>query len=212
VSRLGAPGDAGFDPLGLSDTPEKFFWYREAEVKHSRLAMLAAVGWPASELFHDPVARFIEHTFPNVPDILDHTIDRTAPALLNHGLSFVPSTFWVGAVLTTAALEYRGWIVKQAGLMSEDGYVIGEFGFDPLNLWTLAASDSVSSESKEAAEAQEQRARDAMSTAELKNGRLAMIAVLGYVVQEAVTRVPIVAQTPYLFKPALLSIANLLTH
>merc|ERR1719152_1113005 len=43
-------GDAGFDPLELADTPEALAWYREAEVKHARLAMLAAFGWPISEV------------------------------------------------------------------------------------------------------------------------------------------------------------------
>lgn len=53
--------DAGFDPLRLatadlpgapSTTERRVMWYREAEVKHARLAMLAAAGWPASELWH----------------------------------------------------------------------------------------------------------------------------------------------------------------
>ena len=43
-------GDMGFDPLDLADTPESLAWYREAEVKHARLAMLAAFGWPVSEV------------------------------------------------------------------------------------------------------------------------------------------------------------------
>ena len=43
-------GDMSFDPLMISDTPEQLAWYREAEVKHARLAMLAAFGWPISEI------------------------------------------------------------------------------------------------------------------------------------------------------------------
>ena len=31
-------------------------WMREAEVKHSRLAMLAAAGWPISELLDGPLS------------------------------------------------------------------------------------------------------------------------------------------------------------
>ena len=49
-------GDMGFDPLYLADTPKKLLWFREAEIKHARLAMLAAVGWPLSELFDGPLA------------------------------------------------------------------------------------------------------------------------------------------------------------
>ena len=43
-------GDFGFDPLQIADTPDALAWQREAEVKHARLAMLAAFGWPVSLL------------------------------------------------------------------------------------------------------------------------------------------------------------------
>lgn len=33
-------GDAGFDPLGLARSKDDLFFYREAEVKHARIAML----------------------------------------------------------------------------------------------------------------------------------------------------------------------------
>ena len=29
--------------------PRSLAWYREAEIKHARLAMLAALGWPVSD-------------------------------------------------------------------------------------------------------------------------------------------------------------------
>ncbi len=38
-------GDVGFDPLGFAKSAKTLFWMREAEIKHGRLAMLAAVGW-----------------------------------------------------------------------------------------------------------------------------------------------------------------------
>ena len=38
-----------------------------------------------------------------------------------------------------------------------------------------------------------------METAEVKNGRLAMIAITAYVFQEAASGVPVVQETPYLF-------------
>lgn len=39
------PKDFGFDPLGFSDNNSGMFFQREAEIKHCRLAMLAAAGW-----------------------------------------------------------------------------------------------------------------------------------------------------------------------
>jgi hypothetical protein len=38
-----------------------------------------------------------------------------------------------------------------------------------------------------------------METAEIKNGRLAMIAISAFVFQEAATGLPVVQQTPFLF-------------
>lgn len=38
-------GDVGFDPLGFAKSAKTLFWMREAEIKHGRLAMLAAIGW-----------------------------------------------------------------------------------------------------------------------------------------------------------------------
>lgn len=45
-------GDVGFDPIGFSKDKETLVRMRDAEIKHSRLAMLAAAGWPLSELWH----------------------------------------------------------------------------------------------------------------------------------------------------------------
>merc|ERR1712087_216909 len=49
-------GDVGFDPLGFAKSTSELMNYREAEVKHARLAMLAAAGWPLSELFDKKIA------------------------------------------------------------------------------------------------------------------------------------------------------------
>ena len=35
-------GDVGFDPLGFASSMEQLVYYREAEVKHSRIAMLVS--------------------------------------------------------------------------------------------------------------------------------------------------------------------------
>jgi len=43
------PGDKGFDPLGLSENFD-LKWMQEAEIKHGRIAMLAAAGFVAVDL------------------------------------------------------------------------------------------------------------------------------------------------------------------
>ena len=53
------PGDRGFDPFNLATDSEKLLWYREAEIKHARLAMLASVGWIASEFFDQDIAQLM---------------------------------------------------------------------------------------------------------------------------------------------------------
>ena len=63
-----------------------------------------------------------------------------------------------------------------------ENYVPGQIGFDPLNLYRIRKSDKKS-----------------MEAAEIKNGRLAMIAITAYAFQEFVTKLPVVQETPYLF-------------
>lgn len=52
-------GDVGFDPLGLSVNNdylpfESLKWYREAELQHGRVAMLAFVGFIFPNIYHFP--------------------------------------------------------------------------------------------------------------------------------------------------------------
>merc|ERR1719453_867558 len=112
----------------IADTPDKLAFYREAEIKHARLAMLAAFGWPVSEL-------------TNFGGLLNG--DGRAPSLLNGGLD------------------------KQFGSKDKD-YLPGMLGFDPLG------ADS-----------------EGMRSAEITNGRVAMLAITAYALEEAVTKAPI---------------------
>jgi hypothetical protein len=165
-------GDVGFDPLGFSKNKNTLLWMREAELKHGRLAMLAAVGWPLSELYHKQIAGVFGLT-----SILAEG-DR-APSLLNGGLSSVyASGILIMSILLGAILEGKAMNNGEVFIGSEksEGYRPGDFGFDPLGM------DSQ---------------RNAL--AEIKNGRLAMIAITAFAFQEAFTGVPVVQETPYLF-------------
>merc|ERR1719390_558492 len=107
-------GDVGFDPMQLADSPDKLAWYREAEVKHARLAMLAAFGWPVSEI-------------TNFGKLL--TSDGRAPSLLNGGLGEVNAIYWAGVMGLAVFWEAQG-LDKQFGKKSD--YLPGMLGFDPL--------------------------------------------------------------------------------
>ena len=73
------PGDVGFDPFGFGGADkESLMNMREAELKHSRLAMLAAVGWPLAELFDKKIAGF----FGLEPAL---TSTGASPSVLNGG-------------------------------------------------------------------------------------------------------------------------------
>jgi len=97
-------GDAGFDPLGVAQDKENLFLLREAEVKHSRIAMLAVVGWPLSELYHYKLSAII-----GFDDILAD--GGRAPSVLNGGLDNVYALFALGEAVSV-------WCVGMCGYLS----------------------------------------------------------------------------------------------
>lgn len=171
-------GDVGFDPLGFSKSKKTLFWMREAEIKHGRLAMLAAIGWPLSELLHKNLA----YAF-NLDSILASG-DR-APSILNGGLtSSYAYSMLITSIIVAGLIEKKITSSPDFYWNNEKSskYNPGDIGFDPFNLY-----DSMNGN------------RKSMETAEIKHGRLAMLAVVSYVAQEALYGTPIIQQTPYLF-------------
>ena len=165
-------GDVGFDPLGLAKDTPTLMSMREAEIKHARLAMLAAAGWPISELMDKGLAKVF-----GLSPLLDNA-DRV-PSLLNGGLGKVSPFYWGAVIGLSAAIDLYGMSRKNT-----PDYIPGDLGFDPLGLYPFSPED-----------------RKNMQLAEIKNGRLAMIAVVGFAVQEAVSKVGVVDETPFFFKP-----------
>jgi len=166
-------GDVGFDPLNFAKNRDLLMEYREAEIKHSRLAMLAALGWPMSELYDIKIAAMLQ-----VEPILDAT-DRV-PSLFNGGMEKVNPVWWGFCLGLTASIDLYG--VSRA--RSVEGYTPGDLGWDPMGFYPADKKDRMD-----------------MQLAEVKHGRLAMIAVTGFSVQEFVTGIGIVDETPLFFKP-----------
>merc|ERR1719359_605563 len=136
---------------------------------------------------------------------MDYALDVTqgrSLSVLNGGLGEV-APFLAFAALVISAVEIStldqvhgltatGMTMKPDGRMVMKSYTPGDLGFDPLGLYgwfgaNLGAMEQMRAEAdpnyalKLAAEA-----RMEMETAELKNGRLAMLAITGMAFQEFV--------------------------
>ena len=138
--------------------------YRDAELKHGRLAMLAAVAWPLQERLNPLLAARFHY-----PNLVAET-GGLSPSVLNGGLeqSVIPAAV-LGFAALISAVELHGLNIK-----AERGpaWVPGDFGTARI-----------------AEPGTEQFA--SLASGEIWNGRIAMIAMLAYVAQEALTKVPV---------------------
>uniref|UniRef100_A0A7S2PPT6 Plastid light harvesting protein n=1 Tax=Leptocylindrus danicus TaxID=163516 RepID=A0A7S2PPT6_9STRA len=184
LDQVDLAGDVGFDPLNLAGTVDNLMEMREAEIKHARLAMLAAAGWPISELLDNKIASAL-----NLSSTLD-AADRV-PSLLNGGLDKISPLWWGFCVGLTAAIDLYGQ--KRARFVAD--YIPGDLGFDPFGLYP---------------EEMDEEGRKRMQLAEVKHGRIAMLAVTGYAIQEAVLKEGVVDETPFFFAPFTQTLGNAL--
>ena len=190
--------DSGFDPLSLADSKVQLYVYREAELKHARLAMLAAAGWPLAELWDTGIAK----TFGLEP-IIEENGGR-AVSVLNGGMGKISPVYWVSVVAFAAAVEalseYKKGQAKAADSqwMLTGSYVPGDLGFDPLGLYTIFGKS--------------ESGKMLMETAEIKNGRLAMLAITIYALEEAITKNPVVQNSAFLFEPFWKTVENIMMY
>lgn len=139
--------------------------------------MLAAVGWPISELLDRKLAYLWD-----LKPLLVYQ-DRV-PSVLNGGLGRTPPTFWAAVLGATAAVETLAMMRANSAANKGLPYLPGDLGFDPLNI-----AGKTTQERKYKAEA------------ELFNGRLAMLAATGFAMQEFWTGNSVVNEFPIFFKP-----------
>ena len=131
---------------------------REAEVMHSRVAMMATLGY------------IIGESTPTITYGMDvhHTI-------ANNQIPEIPGTVLFPFFLTINIIEAlrasKGWVEPGLGPLFtlRENYYPGDIGFDPLGLKPANAKEF-----------------DNMAAKELSNGRLAMLAVAGMCVQEQI--------------------------
>ena len=167
IAPLGA-----FDPAGVlrGKSLADVYRLREAEIQHGRVAMVACVGFLTQEVFHPlgdnlPVLEQIQH----LPDPLLFAVPTIIGFVENARVQRWTGNQVIRNVLPTtdgresSTTNYPGYVDNEVG------YYPGNVGFNPLG---LMPSDP--------AELRE------MQNKELANSRLAMMAALGFVAQEAV--------------------------
>jgi hypothetical protein len=167
-------GNKGFDPLNCATDMSTLKKYREAEIKHGRLAMLASVGWPLSELYHP----FLSRLSNNINLLSDN---NKVPSLLNGGLEKINPIFFMAIIIFTATVE------SVALNRKNEDYIPGDLGFDPLKLYVN----------------KDPYIKRDLELKELNNGRLAMLAITYYAFSEFVNNNAITNLTPFLFKSTL---------
>jgi hypothetical protein len=168
------PVDIFKDMDGEGQDMKTSAFLKESEIKHGRLAMLAAVGWPVSEVVHP----FFAETL-NLPSILNEA--GQVPSVLNGGLEkiiavpggFLFVLFTLGRVYTleTSALRPRNNFVSKD---PKERFPY-DLGFDPLGFYAKATPSQ----------------RETMALKELNNGRLAMIAMALYPCIEFASKQPL---------------------
>merc|ERR1719230_277755 len=161
-SLPGVTGPLGFfDPLGFCSaddiTEGRIRFYREVEIKHGRVAMLASLGFLVAENFHPLFGGDID-----VPAYL--AFQQTPLQTFWPAVVFAISTIEVFSVFTFQ--DPRGnepWTIKL-------DHEPGNLGFDPLGLKPTDPVELL-----------------AMQNKELQNGRLAMLGAAGMIAQELVS-------------------------
>merc|ERR1711906_83094 len=157
----GATSPLGFfDPIGFSrdadlNTVKR---YREAEVLHGRVAMMATIGYLISE------------STPTIAYGMD-----VHHAIASDQIPEVPGTvlfpFFLAINIAEALRASKGWVEPGLGPLFSlrESYYPGDLGFDPLGFKPEDPQEFAN-----------------MQTKEINNGRLAMIAAAGFCAQELV--------------------------
>ncbi|MQM08378.1 hypothetical protein Taro_041233 [Colocasia esculenta] len=164
-------GDFGFDPLGLGEDPESLRWYVQAELVHCRFAMAGVAGILLTDLLRVTGIR-------NLP--IWYEAGAIKYEFANTETLFIVQLFLMGFAETKRYMDFiRPGSQSKEGTFfgleaSLEGLAPGYPGgplFNPIGL------------AKDIDSANEWKLK------EIKNGRLAMVAMLGIFVQAFVTHV-----------------------
>ena len=139
-SMPGVTGPFGFfDPLGYSEaddlTEGKARFYREAELKHGRVAMLASLGFLVGEQFHPLWGGNVD-----VPSYI--AFQETPLQAVFFPVVLSLAVFEVFSVFTFESPKEGLWSIKS-------DHQAGDLGFDPLGLKPTDPTELAEMQSKE---------------------------------------------------------------
>lgn len=141
--------------------------------------MLATVGWPLSEMLDKPLADLC-----GLPCAL--SAQGLSPSVLNGGLDNIHPVFWGVSFGSAATFELYGlWaMLERNAHKSKVLLEPGDLGFDPVGFYPT-----------------ERSRRRRMQLAEIKHGRLAMVAIVGFAAEEYILGTPVIEHSAAFFRP-----------
>lgn len=177
--KAGQTAPVGFwDPAGYSTyvSEGRLLFFREAEIKHGRVCMLATLGIIVGENFHplfggDKWDGPATQLFPFVKEV---PLADFWPLACIQTFAFINWLEVKKSFPTLDGTAFGGlWFMNNTSdepFIAKSGRIPGDLGFDPLGLKPKTEKDFLEVQNKE-----------------LNNGRLAMLAAAGIIAQEVTT-------------------------
>lgn len=165
------PGDFGFDPLELGKEPETLRWYVQAELIHARFAMAGVAGILFTDLLRTTGLKDLPVWYEAGATQFDFADTKTLFVVQLILMGFVETKRYMDIVVPGSQGTEDSFLGIEPALQGlEPGYPGGPL-FNPFGLAVGLGKPQL------------------LKEREIKNGRLAMVAMVGFSVQAYMTEV-----------------------